>query len=410
MFCQGASPKKIMDNLQFLFVSPYYKPAYVYGGPSRSIPILCEALAGMGAGVTVFTTNANGRENLAIPCGVPQNVGGVQVHYFERDLPGNYFFSRKLRQACHDRIRRSDFDLVYVASNWGYPFLPACRAALGAKIPYVITPRTSFMQSTWRGKYVKKRLYHDFLERPLINNASALHYTTSFEAQESAWLKLKTETFIVPNPVNLAEFEQLPEDQNFRRRYGIAESENVLLYLGRVEQRKGIELSLSAFARITDSFPASRFVIAGPEEDDYKKILLKRIAELNIVDRVIFTGYLNPSQRLDALVDANLFILTSYSENFGMSVVEAMAAGLPVVISDRVGLADIVQRRGAGLVVPLDIEKISGALIALLHDPMLCRQIGNRAKRVLHESYAPETVAHDMLREFDRILSVGKPI
>lgn len=398
-----------MNKIRLLFVTPYYKPAHVYGGPSYSVPALCEALVNLGAEVTVFSTNANGQRNLPGSPGTLHDIDGVQVYYYKRDLPGNYFYSTQLRSACYNQIRSSAFDLVYVASNWGYPFLPSSRSARSRSIPYVVTPRTSFMESTWKGKYFKKKIYHDLVERSLINGASALHYTTSFEVQESAWLDLNPQAFVVPNPVQFAEFELLPERKIFRRRYGILESDKVLLYLGRVEQRKGIDISLSAFAQIADNFPDSKFVIAGPEEDNYKKTLVEMVSKLNIIDRVIFTGYLNPSQRLEALVDANLFILTSHSENFGMSVVDALAVGLPVIISDRVGLADIVQQENLGLVTPLEVEKVSLALITLLQNATLCKEIGCRARKIVREKYTPEVVADKMLIEFDRILSKRKP-
>lgn len=393
-----------MDNLRFLFVSPYYKPAHVYGGPARSIPILCESLAGLGAGVTVFTTNANGSENLAVPCGAAQDVGGVQVHYFERDLPGNYFYSSQLRQACRDRIRRPGFDLVYVASNWGYPFLPACRAAHRAGVPYVVSPRASFKHNTWNGKLLKKMGYHLLFERFFIQRASRLHYTTLLEAGDSRWLRLKPQEMIVPNPLDLREFEHLPERGRFREHHDIPKDRRMILILGRIDPDKGLDLALQALSRIVPRFTDVTLVIAGPEEDGQIRSLQALARELKLNDHVLFPGLLNSSQRLEALADADLFLSPSRSENFGLSIVEAMACGLPVVVSDQVGVADIIVKEEAGLVVPLDPAHMADAVLQILDGPSLGRQLGERALQVVSENFASEAVARHLLHEFEEML------
>lgn len=391
-----------MDQLRLLFVTAFYKPAYVYGGPVRSISALCEGLASLGCQVTVYTTNANGRVNFSqeIPC--TQVLNGVHVQYFERDLPGSYFVSNQLGKACYHTIEQ--FDLVYVGSTWAYPFLPACRAARSKLVPYVVTPRTSFMKKTWNGTFAKKRIYHQLFERSLITSASALHYTSTLEKRESAWLNMKTDTFIVSNPVELSEFERLPIRGSFRQRYGISEDEFILLFLGRIEHRKGLDLSLAAFAQAAKTLTQIKFVIAGPEEDGYLKDLRRMTAELNISDQVVFTGFLNSSQRLSALVDADLFILTSYSENFGMAVVESMAAGLPVLISDQVGIADLIQETDAGCVVPLDVSAIAAQIIKL-RGRLSENRIGMQQNaRKAAQTFSPGRIAQTMMEQFEEIL------
>lgn len=387
-----------MKDSRWLFITPYYKPAHVYGGPTYSIPTLCETMASMGAKITVFTTNANGQQNLTIPPDVLQEIDGVQIYYFRRDMPGSYFFSSSLGAACYERIHRSIFDVVYVASNWGYPFQPACRASFKAKVPFIVSPRASFKQTTWKGKYIKKLGYHVLLERYLIQRASLLHYTTELESRDSHWLRLRPPEATIPNPVRLLEFQSLPTKGSFRNRFDISADDKIILILGRIDPDKGIDLALQAFVKVIERIPDARLVIAGPEENNYIQKLLSWAGGLGIAKQILFTGLLNSSQKLQAFADADLLLSPSRSENFGMSIVEAMACNLPVVVSDQVGVAETISRNQAGVVVPLDAEEMANAIVNILKNPSLREKYGCRGKQMVREHFSPEAIAQKFLQ------------
>lgn len=389
--------------MRILFVVPFYKPAYVYGGPVRSIPALCESLAITGNDVTVITTNANGKDNFPETNGKFKLVDGVSVAYCQRDLPGNYFFSRQLSQTCYAEICKNKFDAVYIAHNWAFPFLSACRAAYRAGVPYVVSPRASLKRITWQGKFVKKWLYHTFIERYWIDRADMIHYTTQMEFDDSAWLKLKPPTVIIPNPIDLAEFDDLPTTGVFRSKHNIAVDASLLLYLGRVEPAKGVNLALQALSLILPKHANCMLVIAGPEEENYISVLRQKALDLGILDKVVFTGLLNPLQRLEALSDSDIFVFPSHSENFGMSVAEAMACGLPVVVSDQVGVSDFITANNAGLVVPLEANAFSEAINTLLENPGLRIQYTHRAAAVIRENFSPTHIAERWTRLFQSI-------
>ena len=388
--------------MRTLFVTPFYRPAHVYGGPTRSISTLCENLVRIGCDVTLYTTNANGSANLQLEPVVPHTVNGVTVHYFPREWSGNYFYSPGLAEACRRTIGK--FELMYVASNWGHPFLPACRSACKAGVPYIVSPRASFKRAPWVGKYLKKLTYHYLLERRWINHAAALHYCTELERKDSEWLGLQPSAFVVPNPVDVTEFEKLPPRGLFRKAWGIPEEKDVVLFLGRIDPQKGLDVTLHSFAKATVSHPKAILVLAGPEEDGYVQALKKMAEKLGIMDRVLFTGFLESKARLTALVDSDVFILTSYSENFGIAVVEAMAAGLPVIISDRVGIAKDLRRERAGVVVSLDPAPVAGELMQLLSTPEERGHLSRRAAQMAKEKYSPVIVAKAMLGEFEKVI------
>jgi glycosyltransferase involved in cell wall biosynthesis len=383
---------------RILFVVPYYKPAYVYGGPVRSVSALCEGLSRLGCAVTVFTTNANGDSELDEDTRTPCMVDGVKVCYFPLKKSPFLFYSPALKQACVEQIRA--FDLVYIFSCWTYPFIPATRAAVKAGIPFVISPRTAFMRATWQGKFLKKITYHLLFERSFINRASALHYTSQLEVDQSRWLRLKRQPGVVPNPVDVSEFSVLPAPGIFRERLGIAANEKVVLYVGRVEPRKGLDMAIRAFGRIPSRCGPARFVIVGPEEDAHVRELKDMADSLGVAGRVTFTGMLAGPERLAVFRDADLFVLTSLGENFAMSVVEAMAAGLPVLVTDTVGVAPDVAAHGAGLVVPREEQAVAEAMVRLLNSDKIRKQMGEAGKQLARTNYNPDTVAQKWLDQF----------
>jgi len=116
----------------------------------------------------------------------------------------------------------------------------------------------------------KKFIYHNLIERQLINHANAIHYTTTLEVKESSWLNLRTDYFVVPNPVQLDEFAQLPPRGFFRKKLKISDSDQIILYLGRIEHRKGIDLTLEAFAHTAKQTSNIKLIIAGPDKNQYR--------------------------------------------------------------------------------------------------------------------------------------------
>jgi glycosyltransferase involved in cell wall biosynthesis len=387
--------------LKILCVTPFYKPAFVYGGPTRSIPALCEGLAGCGCEVSVYTTNANGKAKLSVEAGKEQVLDGVKVTYFERSgIPG-YFYSRDLAAACRNGLNR--YDLISITGNWVHPLLPVCREALKWSVPYVISPRTSFMRKAWKYGSLKKLVYHLTFERRLVNGAAAIHYTSELERTESAWLRLRPPNFIIPNAVDLDELDPAPERGAFRAKWRITDNEKIILYLGRLEPRKGLELTLRGFASACRlGLAGTTLIFAGPEKRNYRHVLQKCAAALGVENKVLFPGYLNAGERLSALMDADLFVLLSYGENFGMALVEAMALGVVPLISDQVGIADDISKAKAGIVVPLDPDRIASELRGILTAPDAQRHCSGNARTFVRENYESRKVARATLQEYGK--------
>ncbi|WP_263785013.1 glycosyltransferase [Salinibacter grassmerensis] len=383
--------------MKLLFITPFYKPAHVYGGPTRSIPGLCEGLAQRGCEVEVMTTNANGEDKLNVETGQPIDQDGVPVTYFDQStIRDQFFWSSDLRDACRRRVE--EFDYVYVYGIWNYPAIAAGAACREKNVPYIISPRTGLMEWPLQQGWLRKKAYLWLFGYQYLEGAWAIHYTTEVEKRESEQLKFDVPGFVVPNCMDFSEFDQLPDAGYFRKRYGISEDAPLLLFLSRIEPRKGLELSFRAFARVRSNVPNAHFIVAGPGEEEYVQQLQELTVELGIGEATTFTGFVDAAERLEALVDANMFILTSYTENFAMAAVEAMASQTPVLLSEEVGVAKNADAVRAGISVPLEEDEITEYLGKVLSSPSLQEKMGRNGPSHVRSSYRPESVAEQMVQ------------
>lgn len=385
--------------MKILTVSPYYKPAYVYGGPTRSVAALCEGMQKSGAQVTVYTTNANGSgAMLDVPVCQAVSLDGVNVTYFPLSDPVAKlfpFYSSALYHAC--RAHTHEFDIVYIVGDWTYNVLAAGRSAYINQIPYVISPRGSLMEYCIGQKALKKWLYLVSIERKLLERAAALHVSSKLEDAQLCSLNLHNPTIIIPNPVNIARFEKLPHRGGLRDSLGWPSDAIVSLYVGRLHKQKRISLTVEAFARVSHCNPNAYLLMVGPDEDGSGNAAQLQARHLGVAEKVHFTGLLKGDELLQAYADANLLVLFSYSESFGMVVAEAMAAGLPVLLSKEVGLAAEAEDAGAGLGVDAVIEDIATTWIKMLQDPNHLEQMGIQGKSMARDKFHIGRISNRMI-------------
>ena len=396
--------------MNILCVTPYYKPAFVYGGPARSVPSLCEAMVKHGAQVTVFTTNANGPGSvLGVPTSQPLAMGGVDVYYFPVSWPLARivpFYSPALREACSRRV--AQFDLVYIVGNWTYPVLAAAKSSLRESIPYVASPRGSFMDWSMGEKAVKKRLYLAFLERRTIEGAAAIHATSSLEEQQLRGWHFGPMVTVVPNGIDMAPFAELPQRGKLRHSLGIPHIGTLSLFVGRLHKEKRLDLIVAAFATLAQTVLDAHMLIVGWDQDGSGKAAQEQARELGLSHRVHFAGQLTGTGLVQAYADADLLVLLSHRENFGMVAIEAMAVGLPVLLAKEVGLAEEVEQAGAGLVVTAVPDEIGTAWRKLLSNEDLRKAMGSRGKTLVRDRFTSDVVATSMIELFAAVLRRGQ--
>lgn len=387
-----------MGRLRVLFVTPFYEPAWALGGMARASAGWASALVDQGVEVEVFTTTADANGELDVPPGVPLNRDGVTVTYFPRfRWSGNRYISLPLLDACRKKIRT--FDIVHSIGLWTFPSFGSSQIASFAKVPYLVSLHGTLMDWAYGHHRMRKWLFMRIMEKRRIAMADAVICSSEMEKRHFEALGISGRVAVIPNIVRSIDIVAQVSRNRFRKRHSL-EDALVLLFAGRLVRNKGVHLTIEAFAMVAKQFPQARLVIVGPMEDDSGHLAKQQAQGLNLSDRVKFLGGLSGDAYWDAVAGADLFVLNSYSENFGMAPAEALSLGVPVLLSDQVGIADLVAQYRAGMVTPLKVEAIAAAMQLMLSNQMALSEMGRNGVRLVQDNFSASVVG----KRFARLL------
>ena len=397
--------------MRLLHVVPTYLPAWRHGGPVLAVHGLCRALAARGHQVTVFTTDVHGAGALAVPLATPVEVDGVTVWYFPVTVPRRLYRSPAMRAALAVRLpalgegtptrHQAGFDLVHLHSVFLWPTAAAARAAERAGVPYLVAPRGMLVGDLLRLRgRLRKRLWIRLVERRTLGRAAALHATSELEAEEAASLGLPmAPVHVVPNGVDVEPWDGTREADLAPAVRAALSRRPLLLFLGRLSWKKGLDRLLLALAQV----PGATLAIAGNDEEGYRARLDRLAADAQVADHVVHLGPVHGADKIALLHLADALVLPSYSENFGNVVLEAMAAGLAVAVTPEVGLAGVVRAAGAGVVADGDPPRFAAALRALLADSAARQAMGRRGMTAAR-SFSWDAIAARMEEVYDEVL------
>ena len=378
----------------------------LHGGTTAALDGLARAQAAAGLQVGVVATFSEPDEASVAP---GLEAAGVSV---ESIGPTRGALRRHPRLAKTLKARVADADVLHLHGLWEEPQWLAAAAAAAAAMPFVVSPHGMLDAWSLTQKPLKKRLYRLWRLDRLLKRAAALHLTTEEESQSVARLGFATPRIVVPLGLDLHEFDPLPEPGRFRERHPEVGRDPLLLFLSRLHPKKGLELLIPAFAALARSggrleTTGHRLVIAGPPESDaYLAALTRLAADSGARDRIHLVGNQHGPERVEAMADADLFVLPSYQENFGIVVVEAAAAGLPLVVSEHVNLASFVERAAIGEVVPQDADRLAEALanVAVRADRAA---LGERARAATFAEFDWNAIGPRWAGVYERVLAGG---
>jgi glycosyltransferase involved in cell wall biosynthesis len=357
-----------MTALRVLHVSAYFAPAFVYGGPPRSILGLCKALAQTGIDVDVMTTTANGRGRELEPAvAAPRRIDGVRARYFPLAEPRWLWHAPLLRQALRREL--GWYDVVHIHGLWHLPAWHAARLARRLDVPYVVSPRGMLEPEALAIHHARKAVAFRLVERRNLQGAAYLHATSPIEAATLAERELGPPVVLAPNGVDIEPLGVDPE-----RRY--------VLFLGRLHPIKRLDLLAAAAARLAARDAC--VVVAGPDEKGHRADLTPLFEASGLT--TIFTGAVDGPWKAALLSSARALVLCSDAESFGLTAAEAMAAGTPVVVTDTCPWSEI-ERERAGRFVPQTADAIAGALDSILADEHAARAMGVRGRALVARRY-----------------------
>ena len=404
--------------MKVLHVIPSFAPAWRYGGPVIAAYGMACALARQGHDVAVMTTNIDGGGVLDVPLDRPVEMDGISVWYFSVQRPRWYCFSKPLARALKERV--ADFDIVHIHSIFLWPTTVAGYWCRKRGVPYIVHPFGSLdtladrqtYQSFWSGRWsrLKKRVYMRSLAKWDLNRASGIQYTSRADLEASRMFNLRPQGYVLPLGVDPPAEVGQKDGQELSRRYPELAGKKLVLFLSRLAPGKGLEILLSALGELASRRDDFALVVAGSGPVDYQAGIASLVRSVGLQDRTVFLGFVEGAEKWRALGEAHLFVLPSHHENFPIALMEAMASGLAVVISDRVKVHQVVADAGAGLVTGLDPAEVDAAVEYLLQDDDRRERMGDAGRRLVRREYTWDRVAQMTAQVYRRIVSGKQPV
>ncbi len=378
----------------------------VYGGPSKSVVELTQALGNRGIDIDLVTTNANGSDSLDVPlnCWIAKEF--YRIQYFPYWAIKDYKISFSLTKWLWNNVK--NYDLVHTNAIFSYAILPAYWACQKDRVPYIVTPRG--MLEPWALSYKawKKLFYYRLLEKPALNRANAIQMLASTEAKRTESLNLKAPFTIVPNGIHRQDFEPLVSPELFYQKFPETKNKQLIIFLGRIDPKKGLDLLANAMGKIHDQFSQAHLVIAGPDNIGFLNTAKNYFSEAGCLDKVTFTGILTGRLKYSALSAAEIYVAPSYSEGFSMSVLEGMASGLSCVITTGCNFPEAAELNAA-YEVDIDADKIANALTKCLQNSQEAKAMGERARKLILEQYTWDSIAAKLIDVYAAIIN-QKPL
>ena len=388
--------------MRILHLSPYYRPAYAFGGVARAVEGMAGALAARGHQVTVLTTDALDQKR-RYDGAADEWIDGVRVLRRPNAAPWlrgrlNLSTPRGLKKTAAAIL--PNVDALHVHEFRTAENLLTLPLAQTLGKPIVLSPHGTLALGVGRSRFKAgwDRLFSGRVARR-IDHVNALTETELDDAKK-LWQALgqsQMPTFsVIPNGIHLRHFADLPDDADFRRRYGLGEMPTVL-FMGRLQRRKGLDALIQAFQQA--DVEHSRLLIAGPDEG-----MMKAIQALAAGDeRIVIAGYLSGEERRRALAAGDVFALPAVGEGLSIAALEAMAAGMPVILSPGCNMNE-VETVGAGYVAAASADAFAVKLRLLLADSDRRARMGKAARQLIAQKYTWDTIAKQLESVYSGLL------
>lgn len=356
------------------------------GGPSRSVPMLVKGLAEVGVDITLMT----------------MQTGQMNSHALDGSSAKLKALEEFDKKAVEHFVLDEKFDLIQIQSMWDPKYHMLVKIAQKHNIPYLITPRGmlepwSLTQSKW-----KKKIAMMLYQKSDLNKASCIFTTAEMEAKHVHELGIHVPCSVIPNGI---------ETEGYPCRTSVGVVKKQVLFLSRIHIKKGIELLIDAWKKIINDFPGWKLVIVGNGEPEYIESLNQRIVSLELQDSVEIKEPVFGAAKLELYQSSALFVLPSFSENFGMVIAEAMSCGVPTLTTTNCPW-EILNETKTGWCIDLSVENLEKALReALSMEPDRLYDMGQRASKLVFENFNYRNVAARTKELYEWILGEGnKPI
>ncbi|OYU12440.1 MAG: hypothetical protein CFE38_08210 [Comamonadaceae bacterium PBBC1] len=370
-----------------------------HGGPSRAIRLMEDVQRKLGMTVFTLTTDDNGPGNR-----LSDSEKLDPNRHYVRKWFDFYKVAPSLVPWLIRRVR--NYDVVHIHALFSFSSAAAAWAARRAGVPYIIRPLGTLTHyGRTQRRPLLKRLSLKWIEGPLLRDAAAVHFTSLDEQREAEESGVPMRGVVIPLGIEVSE---VIDDSIVRSRYAALGRAPYLLFLSRLDPKKNIEGLLRGFALCRAQWPQHKLLIAGTGDTNYVATLVLLVNELGLKDCVIWTNHIDGALKKSAFAGATLFVLPSFSENFGIAAAEALMAGLPCVLGQGVAIANDVVAAGAGLAVATDPDSIAAGLLKLLTDEPELRRMAFNGAALARGKFSVEAMGKNLVSLYEFVLSLQK--
>ncbi|MEH2323426.1 MAG: hormogonium polysaccharide biosynthesis glycosyltransferase HpsP [Nostoc sp.] len=376
----------------------------IYGGPSQMVLGLAPALVKEGVEVTILTTDSNGDNGqtpLDVPLNRPIKQDGYEIIYFRCAPFRRYKFSLDLLNWL--KLHAHEFDIAHIHALFSPIISAAAIVCRQQKLPYIFRPLGTLDPADLQKKKQLKRLYVAIIERQNLAGAAAIHFTSVQEAKISERFGVSTPDLVIPLGVIPPQFSI----KNVSSQLEIPKDVPLVLFLSRIDPKKGLNLLIPALEKLLAVGYKFHFVLAGtnPQDPDYEQKIISQIQNSPLRSHTTITGFVTGELKVSLLQLADLFVLPSYYENFGIAVAEAMVAGIPVVISDQVHICQQIRDSESGWVGATDVQVLVELLQEALENPQERQRRGLNAQKYALENFSWDAIARQTIQAYQEILA-----
>jgi glycosyltransferase involved in cell wall biosynthesis len=392
--------------MKILQVSNFFKASFESGGVARSAYNIAVNLAQLGNDVTVYTTNRSLVDTKVVTNRITK-VDGLKVYYFENlrkyfpvRIPPIPYYS--LFVARKEVI---DFDIIHIHEHRTLLAIIVSYYAKKHNVPYIIQPRGSVPTLN---KKKQKDLFDFFFGKKIVRGATKI--VASSRSESGLYIDVfpfvkDIDILHIPNGLNEGEYQNIPDKGLFRKKYGISDNSKIVLYLGRVHERKGIDLLLDSFEEIVHKYSSEKvlLIIAGPD-DGYLSHLKSLVQQKKLDEKVIFTGAIHGHNKLEAYVDADVFVLPSKNryESFGNVVLESCACGTPVIVTNNCGVSEWLTL-DVGYVIEYNKKQMVEALDKILFDQRISDAFSFNCTELI-KNYSWSSVSSELEKIYEGLI------
>jgi glycosyltransferase involved in cell wall biosynthesis len=385
--------------LKILFAHRSYYPSFKEGGDTMILYDIATELAKMGEEVTVCVTNSNADEDLTPEHLGIKNIEGVKVCTFPRSKNKIGKWLRYSREWLkYMRYHIHEYDIVHIWSIFSFTSIATAFLAWKANKPFIVSPQANFSPFSLKKNKLIKLVYLKTIEFFTLRKAVGFQCNTKYDALWAKDQGIPSNKILSIVSYGIRDFVELWEPKKQK-------PERMFLFMGRLDPIKGLDFLLQVIKSLVhEKKEECKLILIGSITSGYEEIFKKMVTQYNLDAYVEHKGFADNHLKNDLLQKTSALILPSYTESFGLVVVEAMAMGIPVSISDQCNVREHVEKARCGYVLPHKIEPWVSALTQLLNEPQKGQEMGLRGREYFQEYLTVRSCAEGLKTNYQGIL------